>query len=178
MKLTCISWNYFACFVVNACPPLLHYVGVLVGAGDVIAQQAVEKKGKSHDVMRTAKMTVMGLCVLGPGLRTWYLILDRVVKGAGTSAAVKKMLMDQTLWAPSFLAMFFCLVGAMNGKEVEEIKDKFRSDYIDAMKINYMIWPAVQIVNFKFVPMQHRVIVVNIVALFWNTYLAYTSHKA
>lgn len=148
-----------------------------MGAGDVIAQQAVEKKGKSHDLMRTTKMTLMGLCVLGPGLRTWYIILDRVVKGAGTSAALKKMLLDQTIWAPSFLAMFFCLVSAMNGKGIEEVKDKLRNDYVNAMKVNYMIWPAVQIVNFKFVPMQHRVIVVNIVALFWNTYLAYTSHK-
>ena len=150
---------------------------MLVGAGDVIAQQVVEKKGKAHDITRTAKMTLIGLCVLGPGLRTWYIILDRVVKGAGTSAALKKMLLDQIVWAPSFLAMFFCLVSAMNGKDREQIKDKFKNDYATALKVNYMIWPAVQIINFKFVPMQHRVIVVNIVALFWNTYLAYASHK-
>ena len=150
---------------------------MLVGAGDVIAQQAVERKGRAHDIVRTAKMTVMGLCILGPGLRSWYIILEKVVKGTGTAVALKKMLLDQIIWAPSFLAMFFCLVGLMNGRSKEEIKDKFKIDYVSAIKVNYLIWPAVQMLNFKFVPMQHRVVVVNIVALFWNTYLAYTSHK-
>lgn len=153
--------------------------GVLVGTGDIIAQQAVEKKGlKNHDVMRTVKMTCMGLCIIGPGLRTWYIILERLVQGAGRTVALKKMLLDQLIWAPSFLAMFISTVSVLNGKNTKEIKEKFRNDYVDMMKVNYAIWPAVQMLNFYFVPMQHRVIVVNFVALFWNTYLAYASHKA
>eukprot|EP00795_Rhopilema_esculentum_P008467 gene8467-14457_t len=150
---------------------------VLVGAGDVIAQQAVERKGLKHDVLRTVKMTGMGLCIIGPGLRTWYIILEKLVKGAGKTVALKKMLLDQTVWAPSFLAMFLSAVSVLNGKSKDEIIMKFQNEYIDMMKVNYMIWPAVQLLNFYFVPMQHRVVVVNFVALFWNTYLAFVSHR-
>ncbi|KAG9980650.1 hypothetical protein KCU78_g21604, partial [Aureobasidium melanogenum] len=38
---------------------------------------------------------------------------------------------------------------------------------------NWMLWPFVQAVNFKFVPLQHRVLVVNVVSLGWNCYLSY-----
>ncbi|KAA8576400.1 hypothetical protein EYC84_006530 [Monilinia fructicola] len=40
-----------------------------------------------------------------------------------------------------------------------------------------MIWPAVQAVNFKLVPLEHRVLVVNIVSLGWNCYLSYLNGR-
>ena len=157
---------------------MIIFPGALVGVGDFIAQQAVEKKGlKNHNMIRTAKMSALGFCVFAPGLRTWYIVLDKVVKGTGGGVALKKMLLDQLIWAPSFLAMFFSAVNIMDGKGIDEIKKTLSNDYIDALKFNYALWPAVQMLNFYFVPMQHRVIVVNFVALFWNTYLAYASHK-
>jgi len=36
-----------------------------------------------------------------------------------------------------------------------------------------MIWPVVQFVNFKYVPLELRVLVVNVVSLGWNCYLSY-----
>ena len=152
--------------------------GALVGTGDVIAQQVVEKKGfKGHNFVRTAKMAGIGLCFIGPGLRTWYIILDKLVKGTAGTSALKKMILDQGIWAPCFLVMFFSAVGALDGNSAKQIKEKLKKDFVPALKVNYMIWPAVQLLNFYFVPMQHRVIVVNFVALFWNTYLAWASHK-
>eukprot|EP00794_Sanderia_malayensis_P012294 gene12294-13562_t len=152
--------------------------GSLVGVGDIIAQQIVEKRGlKNHDVMRTTKMAGIGFCLIGPGLRTWYIILDKLVKGTGGSTALKKMAMDQLIWAPSFLVMFFSAVNVLNGKSAKEMKEVLKHDYLNALKVNYCIWPAVQLMNFYFIPMKHRVMVVNFVALFWNTYLAYASNK-
>ncbi len=122
-------------------------------------------------------MTGMGLCIIGPGLRTWYIILDKLVKGSGGTVALRKMLLDQCIWAPAFLGMFFSVVNILDGKNASEIKNILKKDYVDALKVNYAVWPAVQLLNFYFVPMRHRVMVVNFVALFWNTYLAYASHK-
>lgn len=47
--------------------------------------------------------------------------------------------------------------------------EKLQSTYWEALKKNWMVWPAVQAVNFKFVPLEHRVLVVNVVSLGeWN----------
>ena len=42
---------------------------------------------------------------------------------------------------------------------------KLRGAYWEALKKNWMVWPAVQAVNFRFVPLEHRVLVVNVVSL-------------
>ena len=44
-------------------------------------------------------------------------------------------------------------------------KERLRGTYVEALKKNWMVWPAVQAVNFKFVPLEHRVLVVNVVSL-------------
>ena len=43
--------------------------------------------------------------------------------------------------------------------------EKVRGTYWEALKKNWMLWPAVQAVNFRFVPLEHRVLVVNVVSL-------------
>lgn len=44
-------------------------------------------------------------------------------------------------------------------------KERLEKAYIPGMKNNFLLWPGVQAVNFKFVPLEHRVLVVNFVAL-------------
>ena len=42
---------------------------------------------------------------------------------------------------------------------------KLRTTWPRVMQMNLMLWPWVQFTNFKFVPLQHRVLVVNVVSL-------------
>ncbi|XP_026856446.2 protein Mpv17 isoform X2 [Electrophorus electricus] len=50
-------------------------------------------------------------------------------------------------------------------------------DYFDALISNYYLWPAVQIGNFYFIPLHHRLAVVQIVAVVWNSYLSWKANK-
>lgn len=74
-----------------------------MGCGDVIAQKYVEKK-KKIDIERLAKFSSIGFFIGGPGLRLWYGVLDKVVKGSNKSILVlKKVGLDQFVFAPLFL---------------------------------------------------------------------------
>ncbi|KAG9468426.1 hypothetical protein GDO78_022771 [Eleutherodactylus coqui] len=131
--------------------------GSLVGLGDVISQQLVERRGvRGHSVERTMKMMAVGFCFVGPVVGGWYKVLDGLVSGSSKSVAVKKMLLDQGGFAPCFLGGFLTIVGSLNGLSKEEIWDKLKRDYKDALITNYYIWPAVQIANFYFIPLHHR----------------------
>lgn len=44
-------------------------------------------------------------------------------------------------------------------------QEKLEKSYLPGLKANWMLWPAVQAINFSVVPLQHRVLVVNIVSL-------------
>ena len=45
-------------------------------------------------------------------------------------------------------------------------------------QVSYSVWPAVQLANFQWVPSRHRVLVINVVCLFWNTYIGWRAEMA
>ncbi|XP_066851395.1 protein Mpv17 isoform X6 [Anser cygnoides] len=121
--------------------------GALMGAGDVIAQQLVERRGlREHHGKRTLRMVAIGCCFVGG-------------------------------FAPCFLGCFLAITGAVNGLSVEENWSKIQQDYVDALLTNYCIWPPVQIANFYFVPLSHRLAVVQCVAIVWNCYLSWKANR-
>ena len=150
--------------------------GVLVAAGDVITQQFAEGRGTNHDLRRTARMGVVGL-VIGPVLRSWYLTLERIAPGIVKTACFKKMLLDQSLFALVMICFFFSVSETLAGKRPHEIKEMLQERYVQTLITNYKIWPLAQTLNFTFVPIQHRVGFVQIVAIFWNAYLSWMANK-
>jgi len=59
--------------------------GVLCASGDVIAQVVVEKKKLSEfEISRVGRFFIMGSCVVAPCIRSWYLVLEKIVKFQGS----------------------------------------------------------------------------------------------
>uniref|UniRef100_A0A803JK31 Mitochondrial inner membrane protein Mpv17 n=1 Tax=Xenopus tropicalis TaxID=8364 RepID=A0A803JK31_XENTR len=128
--------------------------GSLMGVGDVISQQLVERKGlKGHSIERTVKMMGIGFCFVGPVVGGWYKILDRIVPGSSKTVALKKMLLDQGAFAPCFLGCFLSIAGALNGLSGEQIWGKLKRDYTDALITNYYVGRCtVRCRNLEFLP--------------------------
>ena len=78
---------------------------------------------------------------------------------SGTRAVVAKVAMDQALFAPSFLCVFVTAVSTLQGLGIKEIKENLSQNYVDIVLTNWKIWPATQLINFYFVPFQHRILV-------------------
>ncbi|XP_059611248.1 protein Mpv17 [Phlebotomus argentipes] len=153
--------------------------GILMASGDLIAQTVVEKTSINKlDYLRTGQFFAIGLCMAGPGLRFWYGILDRHIHGRSVKIrTLKKVALDQLVFAPVFMMAFLGVVGAMKGQQLPQIEEKIRADYVDILKTNYCIWPWVQLANFSVVPLNYQVLVVQFVAIFWNTYLSWKTNK-
>ncbi|XP_063479957.1 protein Mpv17 isoform X13 [Symphalangus syndactylus] len=134
--------------------------GSLMGLGDIISQQLVERRGlQEHQRGRTLTMVSLGCGFVGPVVGGWYKVLDRFIPGTTKVDALKKMLLDQGGFAPCFLGCFLPL------------------DYPDALITNYYLWPAVQLANFYLVPLHYRLAVVQCVAVIWNSYLSWKAHR-
>ncbi|KAG6453645.1 hypothetical protein O3G_MSEX008252 [Manduca sexta] len=152
--------------------------GTLMGAGDITSQTLFEDNSFKHvDYKRSLKFASIGFFIGGPTLRMWYGVLNRHVGSQGKIVAVKKVLVDQLLFAPSFLGMILVCAGTMQGKTWDKVKSDVQANYFDVLQTNYYIWPWVQLVNFYFVPLQYQVLLVQTVALFWNTYLAWKTNR-
>jgi len=88
----------------------------------------------------------------------------------------KKLAVDQLVNAPVFTAVFFWMIGVLEGHSWQRIRTKIEDEYWRTLYTNWMIWPAVNFVNFRYVPLDRRVLVVNTVALGWNTFLSSVQH--
>ncbi|XP_074251665.1 mitochondrial inner membrane protein Mpv17 isoform X2 [Saimiri boliviensis] len=131
--------------------------GSLMGLGDIISQQLVERRGlQKHQRGRTLTMVLLGCGFVGPVVGGWYKVLDRFIPGTTKVDALKKMLLDQGGFAPCFLGCFLPLVGTLNGLSAQDNWAKLQRDYPDALITNYYLWPAVQLANFYLVPLHYR----------------------
>lgn len=113
--------------------------------------------------------------VFGPAATLWYRFLQAKIKFKNTNATIAaRVLADQTIFASTNLLVFLSSMAYLEGSSP---KAKLQSTYGEALKKNWMVWPAVQSINFKLVPLEHRVLVVNIVSLGWNCYLSYVNSR-
>ncbi|KAL3688697.1 hypothetical protein R1sor_015006 [Riccia sorocarpa] len=143
--------------------------------GDVFCQFVVENAEKL-DIKRTCIMTLLGFALTGPTLHFWYLTLYKVVTVGGTAGVGFRLALDQFVFSPIFIAVFISSLMTLEGKS-SQIVAKLKQDLWPACLANWKLWIPAQAINFMLVPQKLQVGFANIVALAWNTYMSYQSHK-
>eukprot|EP00741_Cyanophora_paradoxa_P004544 tig00000808_g4413.t1 len=143
---------------------------------DLFAQLVVERVA-AYKPQRTAMMALVGQCLHGPSIHMWYGFLDGTFPGRTPGAVFKKLLLDQTMYAPAAIATFFTVVAIGQGRGPAYIAQKLRQDMPSAMLANWRLWPAAQTANFFLVPPPFRALFLNTVSLVWAVYLAVQASK-
>lgn len=109
-------------------------------------------------------------------MRTWYGILNKYVGSQGPTAALKKVALDQFVFAPIFISVLLVTINGMQGQTMDENINNLKRDYPDVLVNNYKLWPWVQLANFYIVPLNYQVLIVQTVAIFWNTYISWKTN--
>ncbi|KAL3282233.1 hypothetical protein HHI36_005428 [Cryptolaemus montrouzieri] len=152
--------------------------GVLMGTGDMIAQGFIEGRSlKNLDTKRTITFCGLGTCLVGPTLVTWYKTLSIIVKGSSKAVVLKKVALDQLCFSPTFIGCFLCTLGFVQGYDFQQIKQNVSKNYKDILLTNYQIWPLVQLGNFYLTPLHYQTLVVQGVAICWNTYISWKTQS-
>ncbi|KAG2491876.1 hypothetical protein HYH03_009828 [Edaphochlamys debaryana] len=103
----------------------------------------------------------------------------RVYPHAPTSnaAVVTKLLLDQLVMSPAGTALFFFGFRLLEGASAAEARASLAAKWGPTMAMNYVLWPAANIINFKFVPPEQRILYVNVVALFWSSVMSHMANR-
>ncbi|KAH9086863.1 hypothetical protein Ae201684P_000280 [Aphanomyces euteiches] len=133
----------------------------IAGTGDFICQTAFESK--PFDVRRFVTFTTLGGVFIAPTLHVWYGFLNRVVVGTTTKAVATRLVLDQFVFSPTFLATFFGVLLVVSPQEPNEppLATRFK-DKLNCAILHWFLLPL---------------LFSNVVGLFWNAYMSYISYK-
>ena len=175
----------------------------LEARGKSAEEKQLQKKGQ-WEVLgiqwdRTLRMGAMGALYVAPVLHFYFRGMDKVIMRPNgpimsqlqrvslryfgsktahpTMIAATKLLIDQTVFAPFIIASVMTVGSVVNGKSWEQIKEMFRTQYPQALKTNYFVWPFVNFVTFRYVPESFRVLFSNSASVGWNCFLSTLIHE-
>ncbi|KFH44279.1 hypothetical protein ACRE_049230 [Hapsidospora chrysogenum ATCC 11550] len=129
------------------------------------------------DFERLTRFMAYGFC-MAPVQFKWFKFLERIFPISKTSAfgpAMKRVAFDQFIFAPFGLAVFFTTMTVAEGGGRRAVSNKLRDMYIPTLKANFIVWPAVQIVNFRLMPVQFQLPFVSTIGIAWTAYLSLTN---
>lgn len=108
----------------------------------------------------------------------WFAFLGRtfqITKQSATLPALQRVAFDQFIFAPMGLACFFTFMTITEGGGRRAVARKFQDVYLPALKANFMVWPAVQFINFRVIPLPYQIPLVSTVGIAWTAYLSLTN---
>jgi protein Mpv17 len=145
------------------------------GLGDVLAQIFIS--GGPFDWKRFVTLSVFGFIYHGPSGHYFYNWLDGKIKGTRAQDVALKVGIDQILWCPIFMTVFFTYLGLCNGDSFNTIGNKIKNDLLSACQGSWKVWPIVHAVNFKFISSKHRLVFINAVQVAFNMFLSLIGTK-
>lgn len=100
----------------------------------LVTEDGAEKK--ELDFSRVARFFVFGLVLQAPWNHFYYLFLDGQIPPTPepfSQTNIVKIIIDQFVQAPIFTVLIFAFLGALEGKNLSEIKQKLNDDYPQTM---------------------------------------------
>lgn len=91
----------------------------------------------------------------------WFKFLEKtfpITKSGAFVPAMKRVAFDQLIFAPVGLVWFYTAMTVAEGGGRRAVYNKLRDMYVPTLKANYAVWPAVQVINFRLMPVQFQLV--------------------
>ncbi|PSS05160.1 hypothetical protein BD289DRAFT_419639 [Coniella lustricola] len=108
----------------------------------------------------------------------WFQFLSKtfpITKASAFGPSMKRVVFDQLIFAPLGLVWFYTAMTVAEGGGRRAVYNKLRDMYVPTLKANYAVWPAVQVINFRLMPVQFQLPFVSTVGIAWTAYLSLTN---
>jgi Mpv17 / PMP22 family. len=181
----CAFWKWYS-FQIEDRPLVTKAItaGILVGLGSFASQclPTFYQNGltsSSINWYQIWEFCLMGVLLQAPVTHYYYLFLDDFLPptpSPWTSVTLIKLLIDQLVFAPSFLAGVFVFLDVMDGKSIEGIWQHLVSDWCSTIVANWKLWVPATFINLAFCPPCYRVLFSNITFFVWSIILSTLMH--
>lgn len=145
--------------------------------GDFIAQRTEGTDMGDLDRPRLGRSLVAGLIGHGPMSHVWYGVSEHLFQdilhlpsniwGTGVKVAI-----DQTLWGPLWNNTYIIMLGVMKLNSFESIWGEIKRTTIPLIISGLKLWPLAHCVTYGLIPVENRLLWVDLVEIIWVTILA------
>jgi peroxisomal membrane protein 2 len=131
--------------------------------------------GGGYDIIRTIRFCAMGVFLQAPVTHYYYHALDVQFPPTDypwTWTTLTKLIIDQSLFAPTFLLAVFLFLGFFEGESFHSIMEDISDVYWPTMTANWKLWIPATILNLAYVAPQYRVLYCNLIFFAWSIFLS------
>eukprot|EP01031_Cornospumella_fuschlensis_P036989 gene36989-44875_t len=169
---------------------------VVAGLGDILIQLVNHRVrgagGLVFDIRRLLVFMIVAGIYMAPATHWWFNFLDRMPVLREKSRWLKSLIMiavDQTAGALIITSGFFFAFELVNRLAPPTTSPLTIFSLLEAgwvankrnlwpsLVANWYCWPAINLLNFQYVPVQYRVLFANVAAVFWNMFLSNIANK-
>lgn len=126
---------------------------------------------ESYNWAQLKRYAIYGCFIAGPLLHGWYKWLDMFYKGKTMKTILTKLLIDQFVFTPPLITLFFISMSLLENKP--NVFDECKAKFFQTFKTSCIYWLPVQFFNFLLIPPVLRVSFVSIAAFCWVNILCY-----
>jgi hypothetical protein len=76
------------------------------------------------------------------------------------------------------MTVYFFTSSILQGRSTDYALEKIKYNTKPALFNSWKLWPAANVINFTYVPIQFQVLFINFIGLFWTGYLSYAQSEA
>jgi hypothetical protein len=164
----------------NSCTGLMIFT-----SGDVLSQYIKNNYQWNHQInfSRALQTGTLGIFMNGLMLHYWYRSLDYLFGSSMKhyGGVLVKVAMDQIVYAPFSIGVFFSMASISKGGDsamiCDRLKEKTQESFLDTWAADCLVWPLVNFLNFRFIPISLRPTFVGAAQLMWQTYMSTVGYR-
>lgn len=186
--------SYSELLAAHSYPTRIISSAIIGSVGDILIQQVermtTKKTPKPFSIRRVFVFALVAAFYIAPVIACWFDWLSAAPFLSGMAAEKKAffmMLLDQTFGAV-IINFFFFFAFELAQKIVPPYKSgaisflesgwlSAKSNIWDTLVANWKCWPIINYFNFLYVPVEFRLLVSNLVSIFWNMFLSSMANR-
>ncbi|XP_057454881.1 uncharacterized protein LOC130746317 [Lotus japonicus] len=153
--------------------------GVVYSVGDWIAQCFEGKPLFEFDRARMFRSGLVGFTLHGSLSHYYYQFCEELFPYKGWWVVPVKVVFDQTAWSAVWNSIYYTVVGFLRFDSPINIFNELRATFFPMLTAGWKLWPFAHLITYGVVPVEQRLLWVDMVELIWVTILStYSNEKS
>lgn len=151
--------------------------GVVYSLGDWSAQYLEGKAILDFDRGRMLRSGLVGFCLHGSLSHFYYQFCEWLFPFKGWWVVPVKVAFDQTIWSAIWNSIYYICLGTLRMEKPSTIFSELRATFFPLLTAGWKLWPFAHIITYGVIPVEQRLLWVDMVELVWVSILSMISNE-